>query len=174
MINYTKCNMKKLFIILLFLLLSLVCIGQNQQYQQTKQSYKKTNDNFQGFQTHTDYNGKHYNWEMIGDKCYNCASFYIKTMRSTNPENGYYTYYIFLFSNSYDRDGYLSNTYLKNVDVYTNRQNEENFHLYHTNYILINKKDEISGYDGVQVFLTFESIYAFERVNITWQDLTIY
>lgn len=144
----------------------MVCIGQIQQKQ-----YKE--NNFNGFQTHVDYNGKVYDWEMVGNKCYNCASFYIKTMRSTNDENGYYTYYIFLFSNSYDKYGYLTNTYLKQVNIYSNAMNEKISHIYQTDYVLIKKKDEKTNFDGVEIFFTFKSFDAFEKITMTWQDLII-
>ena len=146
--------MKKFIIIIYLLLASLLCLGQQ-------------------FETHRDYNGRSYEWELVNQSCYNCASFYMKVMRTSHPNAlGDYYYYIYFYSNSFDRYGYLANTYFTDVKFYSkNKFGNWNLEDYRS-YILVPPKSEV--YDGIYFVLSFPTKYPKSEVSITWGGLSVY
>jgi len=135
--------MKRALILFLISLFGFVCVGQ--QMQQLQQRSRSVGQG--GFYTHIDYNGKEYNWEKVNDECYNCASFYHKVIRSVKSNDGYYYYYVYFFSNSYDHLGYLTNTYVSDVNVFVQSKNLNIQLVDYSDYVLIPPKTDY--YDGL-------------------------
>ena len=127
--------MKRLLLVLGFILASLVCAGQiqnkvNSPYQQQQQSPQYfipdhntvpqtniTSNQVPGL------NG----WAQIGTACAGCPSYYYKVTRTNlmyKAEDGlqYYYFFFYFHSNSYYVDGTPASTYLTEVNFYANQQ----------------------------------------------------
>lgn len=67
-------------------------------------------------------------WQQVGNTCYACGSALFLAYKDYTPdENGYYWTYIYVWSNSYDKYGYLVTTYINSPrisspDAYGNLQ----------------------------------------------------
>ena len=51
-------------------------------------------------------------WQQVGQKCFACGSAYFMIYRESTPRNGWYYSYVYVWSNSYDSRGILTNTYI--------------------------------------------------------------
>lgn len=155
----------KITILLLFFSL-WTFVGLGQQYKTQQQSVPPP------MQTHVDYNGKVYEWTKINRECANCASFYIKVVRSSYKDNyNLYNYSILFYSNSYI-NGYLSSTYLINVYFYATAPRYRERFLWKADYILVPPKNP--NFDGTYIVLNFQSTFPNEVIRIGWQNFTTY
>ena len=132
--------MKKILLILGILMMSLMCMGQ-QQIQQKGSFQQKSNHSYNYERLEPYYipnpdtiplinltvgsteelNG----WAQNGTACLNCPSYFYKILRSRQPykaEDGvlYYYYYFYFFSNSYDSEGELTATSFTDIEFYAN------------------------------------------------------
>jgi len=109
--------MKKVLLILGFLLVSLICIGQVRQY------VPKPSEVVQMNITHNqapDANG----WAKMGDPCAGCPAYWYKIQRSIGQiiaEDGiaYYYFFFYFYSNSHYTDGTIASTYLSDVQFFS-------------------------------------------------------
>lgn len=154
---------KKIITLILSFVVSLICIGQNQMQ----------NSKFNGLKTHIDFEGNVYDWNRVNNPCYNCASFYEKIMiTSSQNKYGYYQYYVFFYSNSYDKYGYLTNTYFTDLSLYVLRAKRGFMLVNYKEYILVPPKT--NNYDGIYTVFIFNSIYPNEKFKITWNNIMVY
>jgi hypothetical protein len=57
-------------------------------------------------------------WSQIGNKCFSCGSAYFMIYRESQPRSGWYYSYVYVWSNSYDSRGTLTNTYITRPQIW--------------------------------------------------------
>jgi len=154
--------MKKLLIFFLLILASFISIAQTQKISSGK---------YDNLETLIDKYGKNYDWYKTNMECYGCASFYIKVMRTTHTIQGNYYYYVYFYSNSFDKYGYLASTYITNMTISIERP-QGLYTLINSNYVLVYPKSIT--FDGIQKVGTFYSASPKESVTIMWGGLSVY
>ena len=135
--------MKKLLLILSFVLISLVSFGQvqnksnyilNDRGQYFVPDYNTTPQINITLNQVDDGNG----WAQMGVPCAGCPSYFFKIQRSVSSfkakdGNLYYYFFFYFFSNSYYANGNSASTYLKDVNFYS----DQNW-VFKTDYLLLN------------------------------------
>jgi len=150
--------MKKVLLILGFLLVSLICMSQ----QQVQKIQQKANHSYNFNQRELYYvplpdtiplvnitpnqiealNG----WAIEGVPCQGCASYYYKILRSKTTHKAYdgvsyYYFYFYFYTNSYTNDGKLATTALKDITFFA----EDNKNTFNVPYLLIEPKEIVYG-----------------------------
>jgi hypothetical protein len=105
--------------------------------------------------THVDRNGNSYDWKLFGNACYGCASFYVKVDRTLYKQSdGFFYFYIYLYSNSFHSNGYLTSTYITNINIYS-IENNTNSLIMGPFWSLVPPKNQ--NFDGVYNIATLKS-----------------
>lgn len=110
--------MKKLWISILLIIASFVCVGQNYQFQRPAKKYVP--DPFAVPTISITMNPQSNGWGLLGNPCAGCASLWYavtRTQEMFQAEDGnfYYYYFFFFTSNSYYPNGNPASTYLANI-----------------------------------------------------------
>jgi len=127
--------MKRIFLILGFLLFSVICMGQvqmqnkiNSPYQQRSIQYFVPDYNTvpQVNITMNQVPGLN-GWAQIGTACAGCPSYFFKVTRTSTmyrAEDGlqYYYFFFYFHSNSYYGNGNPASTYLTDINFYIDQQ----------------------------------------------------
>lgn len=112
-------------------------------------------------------------WVQVGSSCYGCSSFYLMVVNETTPRtDGLYYYNVYLWSNSFYNNGYVSSTYIKTIKIYSKDISGTETFLLKLDYALIPPKSDY--FDGVYHLAYLYSYSARETIKITWFDKTIW
>lgn len=151
------CNMKalkKLFLTV-SIILSLVCSS----YAQLK--------------VHQDNIGTNYVWNLSNAPCYGCGSFYVSVW--DDPQvgvNGYYTFYVYAWSNSYFGTGLAANSYISDINIYYLDMSGRQSHILGPFYKIATPKKV--GFDGYSVVAILYSTDPKQIIHITWGQIMSY
>jgi len=150
--------MKKLFLISILILSSIICFGQAQQYSRIKKFVPDPTI----IQTINITPNPYINgWGLDGDPCAGCPSFFSAILRSQElhmAEDGMYYYYFYIFfnSNSHYTNGNKAATYLENVSFI-----EDGKTVFMAPYILV-----IPNEAGYKAWIRSTNPYAMVTFNV--------
>jgi hypothetical protein len=121
---------------------------------------------------HTDESGFTYNWQLSNQTCYGCGSIYVSVWSDYKLNNkGYYTFYVYFWSNSFYANGYAANSYVSNINInFIN--NGLSTHILGPYYIVAVPKS--ANFDGYNVAAILYSKNPRQIINITWGGVVAY
>lgn len=136
--------MKKIAIIFVFVLFALTTMGQNFYFNKSNLGI----------------------WQSSGNACAGCGNAWVTVTKSyTKNQFGYYEYYIWASTNSFDKTGKPCYSYLNNVKVMYKYNTTELWYYpvnYYTFWIVVGKKQIIYTMyhhsPNASIYVGFESI----------------
>ena len=111
-------------------------------------------------------NSNYKTWQAYGNTCAGCGSFFVMVSNNPVPINGYYYYDIYFWSNSFYQNGYASNTYIKQINIYATGPNGvDNLVLKFPYAVVPPKSNVFNGYFYVGYIYSFS---AMQKIKISW------
>ena len=92
-------------------------------------------------------------WQQVGQKCFSCGSAHFLIYNETVPRNGWYYSYVYVWSNSYDSRGTLTNTYITRPRISMLTWQGE-MELASSYYFLAYPQNDAVGFNGWNLMFT--------------------
>lgn len=120
---------------------------------------------------HTDETGYVYDWNLSNQTCYGCGSFYISVWDANIYNKGYYTFYVYFWSNSFYQNGYAANSYVSNINI-TFINNGQKTHILGPYYFIAVPKSK--NFNGFNLAAVLYSTNPKQIININWGGVIAY
>lgn len=112
------------------------------------------------------------NWYQCEESGYGKPSFYVGVSFTGEMEtDGYYYYDIFLYNNSYYRNGKECSTYITNLKYYV-WVGDKWVHIYTQDYALV--KPATTNYNGMYHAIYVYNFSKIKKIKITWGEMYTY
>lgn len=135
--------------------------------------FLSTNFCYSQEQIHVDKTGYSYDWKLSNKACNGCASFYVQICRTKSyAKNGYYTYYVYFYSNSFYANGHIASTYIIDINIFIVDASGYRQKILGPFWVLAPPKSDYS--DGVYLGATLYSKDPYQIINVTWGQFSVY
>jgi hypothetical protein len=92
-------------------------------------------------------------WQQVGQKCFSCGSAFFLIHNEAVPRNGWYYSYVYVWSNSFDSRGTLTNTYITRPRIFMRTWQGE-MKLSSSQYFLAYPQNNYTGFNGWNLMFT--------------------
>jgi hypothetical protein len=107
-------------------------------------------------------------WVLSNQPCVGCGSFFVMVVNNPNPNNGYYYYDIYLWTNSSYRNGFIASTYLKNINFYLVGASGNEIKVFNMVYAVVPPKS--SYFNGYFYIAYVYSLSPSQTIKLTWSE----
>lgn len=121
---------------------------------------------------HIDENNYVYDWNLSNQACYGCGSFFVSVWDANIYSKGYYTFYVYFWSNSYYANGYAANSYVTGININFASSNGQKTHILGPYYFVALPKSK--NFNGYNVAAVLYSTNPKQIINITWNGVVSY
>lgn len=92
-------------------------------------------------------------WQQLGNKCFSCGSAFFVIHNEAFPRNGWYYSYVYVWSNSFDSRGVLTNTYITRPKIFMRTWQGE-VQMASSHYFLAYPQNAYTGFNGWNLLFT--------------------